>query len=157
MGIYAAQLVRLCGADVIGTCGETNVDLLASLGIRPAQYGPSLSRRLRDLAPNGIDGYVDTFGSGNVSLAVSLGVEPDRINTLIDQEAVQRFGVRSGTTPDRRSHPHLGDFLGIAPTGKTIQFKTVDAMRVRNGQITDHWGVANLYSVLQQLGQLPST
>jgi SnoaL-like polyketide cyclase len=115
-----------------------------------------LSRRLRDLAPNGIDGYVDTFGSGNVSLAVSLGVEPDRINTLIDQEAVQRFGVRSDAHA-RQSRPHLGDFLGIAPTGKTIQFKTVDAMRVRNGKITEHWGVANLYSVPQQLGQLPPT
>jgi steroid delta-isomerase-like uncharacterized protein len=51
---------------------------------------------------------------------------------------------------------HLGDFLGIAPTGKAIRFETVDAMRVRGGKITDHWGVANLYSVLQQLGQLPS-
>jgi NADPH:quinone reductase-like Zn-dependent oxidoreductase len=54
-----------------------------------------LSERLQDLAPTGIDGYIDTFGSGNVSLAVSLGVKPHRINTLIDQEAVQRFGVHS--------------------------------------------------------------
>src|SRR4029079_11080929 len=68
---------------------------LTSLGIRPAQYGEGLSRLLRDLAPNGIDGYIDIFGSGNVSLAISLGVEPRRINTLIDQEAVQRFGVHS--------------------------------------------------------------
>jgi NADPH:quinone reductase-like Zn-dependent oxidoreductase len=95
VGIYAAQLARLRGADVIGTCGESNVDLLKSLGIRPVHYGPGLSRQLRDLAPNGIDGYIDTYGSGNVSLAVDLGVEPDRINTLIDQEAVQRFGVHS--------------------------------------------------------------
>jgi steroid delta-isomerase-like uncharacterized protein len=51
---------------------------------------------------------------------------------------------------------HQGEFLGIAPTGRRIQFETVDAMRVRNGKITDHWGVANLYSVLQQLGQLPA-
>ena len=43
VGIYAAQLARLRGADVIGTCSETNVDLLTSLGIRPAQYGPGLS------------------------------------------------------------------------------------------------------------------
>lgn len=51
---------------------------------------------------------------------------------------------------------HRADFLGIPATGKTVQFETVDAMRVQNGKITDHWGVANLYSVLQQLGQLPA-
>src|SRR4051794_13376282 len=95
VGIYAAQLARLRGADVIGTCSEANLDLLRSLGIRPARYGLGLSRLLRDLAPNGVDGFIDTFGSGNVSLAVDLGVEPHRINTLIDQEAVQRFGVHS--------------------------------------------------------------
>src|SRR5437762_9259601 len=48
-----------------------------------------------------------------------------------------------------------GPFLGIAPTGKKIQFETVDAMRVRDGRITEHWGVANLFSVLQQLGAWP--
>ncbi len=50
---------------------------------------------------------------------------------------------------------HKGTFLGIPPTGRQIQFETVDAMRVRNGKISEHWGVANLYSLLQQLGALP--
>ena len=50
---------------------------------------------------------------------------------------------------------HQGSFLGLAATGKSIHFETVDAMRVQNGQITEHWGVANLYSVLQQLNALP--
>jgi steroid delta-isomerase-like uncharacterized protein len=65
----------------------------------------------------------------------------------VDGDIVTTFKIYHGT--------HRGEFLGIAPTGKTIQFETVDAMRVRDGKITDHWGVANLYSVLQQLGQLP--
>lgn len=47
---------------------------------------------------------------------------------------------------------HKGTFLGIKPTGKTIQFETVDAMRVVDGKITEHWGVANLYSLVGQLG-----
>lgn len=47
---------------------------------------------------------------------------------------------------------HRGTFLGIEPTGKTIQFETVDAMRVVDGKITEHWGVANLYSLVGQLG-----
>jgi steroid delta-isomerase-like uncharacterized protein len=50
---------------------------------------------------------------------------------------------------------HRGAFLGVAPTGREIQFETVDVMRVRNGQITEHWGVANLFSLMQQLGALP--
>ena len=50
---------------------------------------------------------------------------------------------------------HRGEFFGVAPTGREIQFETVDVMRVRNGKITDHWGVANLFSLLQQLGAWP--
>jgi steroid delta-isomerase-like uncharacterized protein len=67
----------------------------------------------------------------------------------VDDDIVTTYKTYHGT--------QLGDFLGVAPTGKAIHFETVDAMRVRNGKITDHWGVANLYSVLQQLGQLPPT
>lgn len=52
---------------------------------------------------------------------------------------------------------HKGTFLGIEPTGKEIQFETVDAMRVVNGKITEHWGVANLYSLVGQLGGLQGT
>ncbi|MFJ7201565.1 MULTISPECIES: ester cyclase [unclassified Streptomyces] len=50
---------------------------------------------------------------------------------------------------------HRGEFFGIAPTGRSIRFDTVDAMRVREGKITEHWGVANLFSLMQQLGALP--
>ncbi|HEY4408744.1 MAG TPA: ester cyclase [Acidimicrobiia bacterium] len=49
---------------------------------------------------------------------------------------------------------HRGRFFGIAPTGREIQFETVDAMRVRDGKIVEHWGVANLLSLLQQLGAI---
>ena len=45
-----------------------------------------------------------------------------------------------------------GPFLGIAPTHRKIHFESVDVMRVRNGQIKDHWGVGNLLSLIQQIG-----
>lgn len=61
-----------------------------------------------------------------------------------DGDLVTTFKTYHGT--------HLGDFLGVPATGRTVQFETVDAMRVRNGRIVEHWGVANLYSVLEQLG-----
>ena len=47
---------------------------------------------------------------------------------------------------------HEGPFLGIAPTRHRIHFESVDVMRVREGKITDHWGVGNLLSLMQQIG-----
>jgi predicted ester cyclase len=45
--------------------------------------------------------------------------------------------------------------MGLTPTGRCIHFETVDVMRVHDGKITEHWGVANLFSLLQQLGAWP--
>jgi steroid delta-isomerase-like uncharacterized protein len=67
----------------------------------------------------------------------------------VDDDIVTTYKVYSGT--------QRGEFLGVQPTGKTVRFEAVDAMRVRNGRITEHWGVANLYSLVQQLGVLPTT
>ncbi|GAA5165398.1 MULTISPECIES: ester cyclase [Amycolatopsis] len=66
----------------------------------------------------------------------------------VEGDVVTTFKTYSGT--------HEGELLGLAPTGKHVEFGTVDAMRVRDGRITEHWGVANLYSVLQQVGALPT-
>jgi steroid delta-isomerase-like uncharacterized protein len=65
----------------------------------------------------------------------------------VDGEIVTTFKTYHGT--------HRGTFLGVAPTGRKIDFKTVDAMRVHNGKITEHWGVANLFSLMQQLSASP--
>jgi steroid delta-isomerase-like uncharacterized protein len=61
-----------------------------------------------------------------------------------DGEVVTTYKTYYGT--------HQGEFLGVPPTGRKIHFETVDAMRVHNGQIKEHWGVANLFSLMQQLG-----
>jgi steroid delta-isomerase-like uncharacterized protein len=66
-----------------------------------------------------------------------------------DGELVTTYKTYHGT--------HQGTFLGVARTGRKIHFETVDVMRVRNGKITEHWGVANLFSLMQQLGAWPTT
>ena len=63
---------------------------------------------------------------------------------LADGDRVTTFKTYYGT--------HEGTFLGIAPTHRAIHFETVDVMRVQNGKITDHWGVGNLLSLIQQFG-----
>lgn len=63
---------------------------------------------------------------------------------LADGDRVTTFKTYYGT--------HQGTFLGVPPTGRTIHFETVDVMRVQDGKITDHWGVGNLLSLMQQIG-----
>ncbi|HKW34865.1 MAG TPA: ester cyclase [Candidatus Acidoferrum sp.] len=63
---------------------------------------------------------------------------------LADGDRVTTYKTYYGT--------HDGAFLGIAPTHRQIHFESVDVMRVQNGKITDHWGVGNLLSLMQQIG-----
>ena len=65
---------------------------------------------------------------------------------LTDGDRVTTYKTYYGT--------HDGPFLGIAPTHRKIHFESVDVMRVQDGKITDHWGVGNLFSLMQQLGAL---
>ncbi|HEY4408745.1 MAG TPA: NADP-dependent oxidoreductase [Acidimicrobiia bacterium] len=95
VGVVAAQLARLAGARVIGTAGDANAAFLRSLGVEPVRYGEGLVERIRSLAPDGVDAYLDNFGAGNVDIAVQLGVAPDRINTIIDFAASTRYGTQA--------------------------------------------------------------
>ncbi|MFJ2393738.1 NADP-dependent oxidoreductase [Streptomyces sp. NPDC087843] len=94
VGVLAAQLAVLRGARVIGTAGRQNSDFLRSIGVVPVLHGEGLSSRIREVAPNGVDAFIDTFGSGNVDVAIALGVQPRRINTIADGRAVARHDVR---------------------------------------------------------------
>lgn len=47
-----------------------------------------------------------------------------------------------------------GSFMGNAPTGRTIRIDVIDVVRVRDGLITEHWGVPDRLGALRQLGLL---
>ena len=51
---------------------------------------------------------------------------------------------------------HRGPFMGVAPTGKRVRFDSVDVMRVVDGTIVEHWGVADLLGLMIQVGVLPA-
>jgi predicted ester cyclase len=48
---------------------------------------------------------------------------------------------------------HLGDFMGMAPTGKRVEFHGMYMVRVRDGRIVEHWGEEDSGSLLAQLGE----
>ena len=50
---------------------------------------------------------------------------------------------------------HLGEWLGIKPTGKRIQLRGINLDRVQAGRIVEHWGEADTIGMLMQMGLNP--
>jgi predicted ester cyclase len=50
---------------------------------------------------------------------------------------------------------HAGEFMGIAPTGRPVEIKVIDIVRLRDGRIVEHWNVVDLLGLLHQLGRNP--
>ncbi|HXR43411.1 MAG TPA: NADP-dependent oxidoreductase [Pseudolysinimonas sp.] len=95
VGILATQLALRAGARVIATASEANHAFLAGLGAEPVAYGDGLGERIRALAPDGVDAFIDTHGDGNVAVAVALGVPRERIVTIADRAAAAEYGIRA--------------------------------------------------------------
>jgi predicted ester cyclase len=47
---------------------------------------------------------------------------------------------------------HSGDFQGVAPTGHEVAIHVIDIVRVRDGQIVEHWNCVDRLGVLAQMG-----
>jgi predicted ester cyclase len=47
---------------------------------------------------------------------------------------------------------HQGELMGIAPTGRAVEFEVIDIVRVEGGRIVEHWNVVDRLGLLQQLG-----
>jgi steroid delta-isomerase-like uncharacterized protein len=89
---------------------------------------------------SGLAGLRDTFVRWRSAF-------PDFVATIDDQIAegdkvVTRWTLR-GT--------HLGDYLGIAPTGRPVSMPAVSIDRIANGRITDEWYFADHLALLRQL------
>ena len=49
----------------------------------------------------------------------------------------------------------LRAFLGIPPTGQKLRWTEIHFLRVREGQIVEHWSNFDLLGILRQLGAVP--
>jgi predicted ester cyclase len=76
---------------------------------------------------------------------------PDYAGTNVEQiaegEKVANRFVFLGT--------HLGEFEGVSPTGKRIEFIGHSIDRVVEGKIVESWVEVDMLGVMQQLGALP--
>ncbi len=91
------------------------------------------------------DGMLDYFRMLFVSFP-DLRLDVDDL-IVGDDKAVARV-TASGT--------HQGEFMGVPATGKQVSMPLIDIMRFDDdGLICEHWGVADLLSLMQQLGVVP--
>jgi NADPH:quinone reductase-like Zn-dependent oxidoreductase len=120
VGSIAIQLAKRAGATVLGIAGPSNDDWLTAHGVIPVNYGADLANRLRAAAPNGrIDAFLDFFGGGYVELAVTeLGVTPERVDTIIDFSAVERFGVQMAGNADASDAGVLAELADLIAAGQ---------------------------------------
>ncbi|MDT3439155.1 NADP-dependent oxidoreductase [Pseudofrankia sp. BMG5.37] len=95
VGSIAVQLATAAGATVIGLASPANHDWLAGHGVIPVVYGDGVSDRIRDASGGRVDAFLDAFGGGYVDLAIDLGVRPERIDTVIDFAAAERYAVKT--------------------------------------------------------------
>ena len=42
--------------------------------------------------------------------------------------------------------------MGIAPTGKQVNFSVIHIDRLENGKIIEHWGQGDVKALMQQVG-----
>jgi predicted ester cyclase/uncharacterized protein YndB with AHSA1/START domain len=49
---------------------------------------------------------------------------------------------------------HTGEFMGINPTGRTVRMLGFAQYRLRDGRVTEFWGLSDALSLMEQLGAL---
>ena len=52
---------------------------------------------------------------------------------------------------------HAGELMGIAPTGRRVEMRSIDIWRVAGDMFVEHWDELNTLQLLAQMGALPQS
>jgi NADPH:quinone reductase-like Zn-dependent oxidoreductase len=113
VGSIVVQLARREGAKVIGLASPAHHRWLSGHHVIPVAYGEGVEERLRAAADDHLDAFIDTFGADYVELALKLGVRPERIETIINFEAVTTYGVKAEGNAQAASAAVLADLAQL--------------------------------------------
>jgi C-1 hydroxylase len=68
-------------------------------------------------------------------------------DTFVDGDRVGSRGTVTGT--------HLGEFMGVPATNRSVAVKYIDLWRVEGGLFVETWVQMDTMGLMQQLGVLP--
>jgi steroid delta-isomerase-like uncharacterized protein len=55
----------------------------------------------------------------------------------------------------RLTGTNKGPFMGQPATGKSVSFEFIDILRIENGKMVEHWGIADHAALMAQLAPAP--
>jgi NADPH:quinone reductase-like Zn-dependent oxidoreductase len=117
VGSIVVQLAVAAGAKVIGLAGPANHDWLTGHGVVPVAHGDGAAERIRAAADGRVDAFIDTFGGGYVEIALELGVRPERIDTVADYAAVEKYGVKSEGNAEAATASVIAELAALIAKG----------------------------------------
>jgi predicted ester cyclase len=87
--------------------------------------------------PEGVKAIFDAFHAAFADFSAEV------LDQLAEDDKVMTYKTFSGT--------HTGEFMGIPPTGRPVRFAVMDIVRIRDGQIVEHWGLVDQAALVAQL------
>jgi NADPH:quinone reductase-like Zn-dependent oxidoreductase len=93
VGVAAVQVARALGLRVVGLASEGKKDFVESLGAVHVSSGPGWPERVREAAPEGVDGVYDLVGGDVLTEAAALPADPANLITAgAPPEVVEKLG-----------------------------------------------------------------
>ena len=118
VGSIAVQLAASRGARVIGLSSQEHHSWLAEHRVIPVAYGDGVAKRISEAADGHVDAFIDTFGGGYVEMAIGLGVKPERIDTIIDWAAAEKYGTKTDGSAAAANAEVLAELAGMIAEGR---------------------------------------
>jgi predicted ester cyclase len=59
-------------------------------------------------------------------------------------------------TRERITGTHLGEYMGLQPTGRSVSYNEIMIARFADGRIVEYWGVVDTFSLMKQLDLMPA-
>ncbi|MDR3678404.1 MAG: NADP-dependent oxidoreductase [Flavipsychrobacter sp.] len=118
VGSIVVQLAKNIGAKVIGIASKDNHEWLSKHGAIPVAYGDNMEDDIKKAAGGKIDAFIDAFGKGYVAMAIKLGIPPERIDTIIDFEAAQKYGVKTDGNSKAATVEVLAELAQLMESGQ---------------------------------------
>ena len=121
VGVFAVQLVIRTGARVIALASERHHAWLRERGANPVAYGGGVSTRITAAAEETpVAAFIDLVGDGYVELALELGIARDRIDTIADFPAIEKYGVKGEGGATAASAATLAELAGAVAAGDLV-------------------------------------